>query len=113
VQPDRPPTQEVQLIDRVVIYDTETGAIVGSHTFAASGPVSEGARERFEALLERQVADLGKRHNRTFAVKRSAELLKLTTLAHRVDLASGGLVEQAASENPADSGTAPRRITIQ
>jgi hypothetical protein len=87
--------QDAEILDRAVIYDAETGEIIGSHTFAAAGKPSDAAHERFESLLRREVEELERRHNRKLAIHRSPELNRLTSLHHRVDVASGRLVEHA------------------
>jgi hypothetical protein len=35
--------QDAEVIDRAIIYDTATGEVVSSHTFAASGPPTDSA----------------------------------------------------------------------
>ncbi len=84
---------DVEIIDRVVIYDAQTGEIVGSHTFATAGKPTDAARQRFESALRRDVEEMEKRRNRKLAIHRSPELTRLTSLHHRMDLASGKLVE--------------------
>ena len=85
--------QDVEVIERAIIYDAQTGEIVGSHTFGASGQLSEAGRQRIESLLQGQLADLEQRHGRKLAVHRSPEASKLTALHHRVDVSTGRLIE--------------------
>lgn len=84
---------DVELVERALFYDAETGDIVGSHCFGASGGVSEQGRRRFESLLQTQLEELQKRHNRTLAIHRSKAANQLTTLNHRLDVSTGELVE--------------------
>ncbi len=95
---------DIEVIDRVVIYDAQTGEIVGSQTFGAAGKPSDAARQRFESALQRGVEEMEKRRNRKLAVHRSPELNRLTSLHHRVDIASGKLVE---------AGPPPARIKVE
>jgi len=84
---------DVEIVARAVFYDPETGEIVGSHTFGATGQLSEAANKRFESILHAQVQSLEKRHGRKFAVHRSTEANQLKSLHHRVDTSAGRLVE--------------------
>ncbi len=84
---------DVEVLERVIIYDAQTGEIVGSHTFGTTGPISEAGRQRLESLVRNQAADLEKRHGRKLAIHRSPEAAKLGALHHRVDIASGKLIE--------------------
>jgi hypothetical protein len=94
---------DVEVIDRVVIYDTQTGEIVGSHTLAAAGKLTDAMRQRFESSIRRDTEEMEKRHNRKLAIHRSPELNRLTSLHHRVDVATGKLVEH---------GTHPVRVKV-
>jgi hypothetical protein len=51
------PSDDVQVVERVIIYDPETGEIVGSNIFGVTGKPSDAARRRFESLLQRDVAE--------------------------------------------------------
>jgi hypothetical protein len=83
---------DAQIVEVALIYDSRTGDILGSHTFATASAVTEDARRRFEALLEKEVAQLEQRHGRKLAVHRSEEARVLKSLHHRMDVASGRLV---------------------
>jgi len=95
---------DAEIVDRVVIYDAQTGGIVGSHTLAAAGKPTDTARQRFEASLRRNVEEMERRRNRKLAIHRSPELNRLTSLHHRVDVASGRLVEE---------GKPPARVQVE
>lgn len=95
MQSEKNLNQDVEVADCAIIYDAETGDIVGSHTLGAVGQHAEEGRRRFESLLRHQVEILEKRHGRKLAIHRSPELTKLTSLHHRVDVATGRLIEHA------------------
>lgn len=94
----------VSLDQNAVGRDAETGEIVGSHTFAVSGNATEAARRRMESILRTEMEEMQQRRNRKLAVHRSPELNRMTSLHHRVDIASGKLVEY---------GTPPARIKVE
>jgi hypothetical protein len=112
MESDRLLYKGIQPVARAVIYDPETGAIVGSHSFSASGGLTERARQKWESVLQRQMADLEKRHNRNLAIYRSPELMELSTLSHRLDVASGRLVQQPPSAQ-ANERTLPGRLVVE
>jgi len=76
-------------VERAIIYDPETGEILGSHSFGATGQVSEQTSRRFEALLRSQIDMLEKRHGCKLAVHRSSESKQLHTLHHHIDPSTG------------------------
>ena len=96
--------QDAQVVDRALFYDAETGEIVGSHTFAVSAKVTDATRRRMESMLHKELEEVQRRCNRKVAIHRSAELNRLTSLHHRVDIATGRLVEH---------GTTPARIKVE
>jgi hypothetical protein len=87
------PEDDIQLIERVIIYDPETGQILGTHIFGACGKPSDEARRQFEGILQRDVADWEKRRKGKVALHRSDEANRLTSLHHRVDVRTGRLVD--------------------
>jgi len=92
---------DIQPVERVILYDPEGGEIVGTHIFGASGTPSDEARKRFESILQRDVAEREKHRKGKLALHRSEEANRLTSLHHRVDVRTGRLVEIPA----------PRRVT--
>ena len=94
MQSEKKLSPDVAVVDRAIIYDAETGEIVGSHTFGVAAQLSEEGRRRFDSLLSRQVKTLEERLGRKLAVHRSPEATQLTSLHHRIDLATGRLTEQ-------------------
>jgi len=86
-------TDDIQPLERVIIYDPESGEILGSHIFGASGKLSNVARRRFESVLQRDLAEREKHRNGKLGLHRSEEANRLISLHHRVDLKTGRLVE--------------------
>lgn len=95
---------DADVVEVALFYDSRTGDILGSHTFATASAVSENARCRFEALLAQEVAQLEQRHGRKVAVHRSEEARRLKSLHHRIDVATGRLV---------GSGLPPVRLKVE
>jgi hypothetical protein len=86
--------QDFEVADRAIIYDPETGEIVSSHSLGSVGQPSEAARIRFDSQLAGHLRTLEARIGRRLAVHRSAEAVRLNSLHHSVDLATGQLVER-------------------
>ncbi len=91
MQPEKSMDQDFEIADRAIIYDPETGEIVGSHTLGRQ--VSETARRRFDSVLSSQVKSLESRLGRRLSVHHSPEAIRLNSLHHSVDLATGELLE--------------------
>lgn len=87
---------DVEVVEVALLYDTGTGEIIGSHILATAGPVTESARRRFEGALQKEIVELEQRHNRKLGIHRSAEANGLKSLHHRIDVATGRLVEKGA-----------------
>ena len=86
---------DVEIVEPAIFINMtlKPGEILGSHSFGATGQVSEQTSRRFEALMRAQVDTLEKRHGRKLAVHRSSESKQLHTLHHRIDPSTGRLIE--------------------